>query len=87
MIPNEIFESIGHMCFYQIIVTSPRIMPNSIDLSFTFLSVPVGNDDRYMNYVQDLKISVFETLIRSLAHGKLEIHRQFPKAESLKDCK
>ena len=40
-----------------------------------------------MNYVQDLPISVFETLIRSLAHGKLEIHREFPKTESLKDCK
>lgn len=45
-----------------------------------------GNDERYVNYVQDLKISWFETLIRSLAHGKLEIHRSFPKSESLKDC-
>jgi 2,3-bisphosphoglycerate-dependent phosphoglycerate mutase len=45
-----------------------------------------GNDERYMNYVQDLPISIFESLIRSLAHGKPEIHRQFPKAESLKMC-
>ncbi len=45
-----------------------------------------GNDDRYVNYVADVEISIFESLIRSLAHGKLEIHRQFPKSESLKDC-
>eukprot|EP01038_Epipyxis_sp_PR26KG_P006832 gene6832-9354_t len=45
-----------------------------------------GNDDRYVNYVQDLDISIFETLIRSLAHGKFELHRTFPKSESLKDC-
>jgi len=45
-----------------------------------------GNDNRYVKYVTDVDISIFETLIRSLAHGKLEIHRNFPKAESLKDC-
>jgi 2,3-bisphosphoglycerate-dependent phosphoglycerate mutase len=45
-----------------------------------------GNDDRYVNYVQDIGISVFETMIRSLAHRKFELHRQFPKTESLKDC-
>jgi bisphosphoglycerate-dependent phosphoglycerate mutase len=46
-----------------------------------------GNDIRYVKYVNDVEISLFETLIRSLAHGKLEIHRNFPKCESLKDCK
>jgi hypothetical protein len=46
-----------------------------------------GNDDRYVNYVEDVPISWFETLIRSFSHGQLEIHRQFPKSESLKDCK
>lgn len=45
-----------------------------------------GNDTRYVNYVKDVDISIFESFIRSLAHGKFEIHRQFPKAESLKDC-
>jgi 2,3-bisphosphoglycerate-dependent phosphoglycerate mutase len=45
-----------------------------------------GNDPRYVKYVTDVEISIFETLIRSLAHGKLEIHRSFPKRESLKDC-
>lgn len=45
-----------------------------------------GNDNRYVKYVTDVDISIFETLIRSLAHGKLEIHRSFPKAESLRDC-
>jgi len=33
-----------------------------------------------------MPISWFETVIRSLAHGKLEVHKKFPKAESLKDC-
>jgi 2,3-bisphosphoglycerate-dependent phosphoglycerate mutase len=45
-----------------------------------------GNDTRYVNYVKDVPISWFETLIRSLAHRRVEIHRKFPKAESLKNC-
>jgi len=45
-----------------------------------------GNDDRYVNYVADIKVSYFETIIRSLAHGRLEVHRDFPKTESLQDC-
>jgi hypothetical protein len=45
-----------------------------------------GNDDRYVNYVVDINVSIFESLIRSLADGRFEIHRKFPKSESLKDC-
>ena len=45
-----------------------------------------GNEERYINYVQDVRISVKESLIRSLASGKLEFHKKFPKTESLKDC-
>jgi len=45
-----------------------------------------GNDSRYVDYVQDVPVSIWETLIRSLAHGKFELHRAFPKRESLKDC-
>ena len=45
-----------------------------------------GNDERYVNNVDDIGISVFESVIRSLAHGRLEIHRNFPKTESLSDC-
>jgi 2,3-bisphosphoglycerate-dependent phosphoglycerate mutase len=45
-----------------------------------------GNDERYVNYVTDLRISMFESVIRTLAKGKLQIHRKFPKTESLKDC-
>jgi bisphosphoglycerate-dependent phosphoglycerate mutase len=45
-----------------------------------------GNDSRYVDYVKDIDISFFESIIRSLAHGKLEVHRKFPKAESLKNC-
>ena len=42
---------------------------------------------RYVKHVKDIRISVFESLIRSLSHFKIEIHRKFPKTESLKDCK
>jgi bisphosphoglycerate-dependent phosphoglycerate mutase len=45
-----------------------------------------GNDSRYVNYVKDIPYSLFETVIRSLAEGKLQLHRDFPKCESLKDC-
>jgi len=45
-----------------------------------------GNDDRYVKYCTDINVSPFETVVRSLAHGRLEVHRQFPKSESLKMC-
>jgi hypothetical protein len=43
-----------------------------------------GNDDRYVSNVLDVRYSVFESLIRSIEHGRLELHRKFPKTESLK---
>ena len=45
-----------------------------------------GNDERYVKYVRDVRVSVGETLMRSLAEGRLQVHRAFPKTESLKDC-
>ena len=45
-----------------------------------------GNDERYVSYVKDIRPSFSESIIRSLAHKKLEVHKKFPKAESLKDC-
>jgi len=45
-----------------------------------------GNDDRYVNYIKDIRPSFSESLIRSFAHRKFEIHKKFPKTESLKDC-
>lgn len=59
------------------------IQPPSIS---PFSQAYPGNDQRYVNYVKDIPINFFETITRSLAHGKLELHRDFPKAESLKDC-
>ena len=44
----------------------------------------VGNDDRYVSNVRDVRYSVFESLIRSIEHRRLELHRKFPKTESLK---
>ena len=56
-------------------------------LQYVIFCIDPGNDTRYVNYVKDVPISWFETMIRSLAHGRMELHRKFPKAESLKDCK
>mmetsp|Transcript_11181 Transcript_11181/g.15391 ORF Transcript_11181/g.15391 Transcript_11181/m.15391 type:complete len:622 (+) Transcript_11181:61-1926(+) len=52
----------------------------------SFSSVYPGNDDRYVKNVRDVRFSMFESLIRSISHGKVELHRKFPKTESLKDC-
>uniref|UniRef100_A0A7S0AFH5 phosphoglycerate mutase (2,3-diphosphoglycerate-dependent) n=1 Tax=Minutocellus polymorphus TaxID=265543 RepID=A0A7S0AFH5_9STRA len=45
-----------------------------------------GNDLRRTKYVKDLRISWSESIIRSIESRKLQIHRKFPKSESLKDC-
>ena len=45
-----------------------------------------GNDDRYVKFVRDMPVSYFETCIRSLAECRWQVHRKFPKTESLKDC-
>mmetsp|Transcript_43703 Transcript_43703/g.91190 ORF Transcript_43703/g.91190 Transcript_43703/m.91190 type:complete len:207 (+) Transcript_43703:3-623(+) len=45
-----------------------------------------GNDQRYVLNVKDLRISFRESLVRSLAMGKICIHRKLPRSESLKDC-
>jgi len=52
----------------------------------SFSSAYPGNDSRYVNFEDDIPLSFFETCIRTLAHGKIELHRAFPKTESLKDC-
>jgi bisphosphoglycerate-dependent phosphoglycerate mutase len=36
--------------------------------------------------MKDVRYSVSETLIRSIEAKKLQIHKKFPKSESLKDC-
>lgn len=45
-----------------------------------------GNDPRYVNNIRDVRVSLRETLIRSLERGRLCIHRKLPRSESLKDC-
>lgn len=45
-----------------------------------------GNDRRYTENVVDVRPSFRETLIRSLERGRLSVHRNFPRTESLKDC-
>ena len=49
------------------------------------LSYP-GNDYRRTKYVKDLRISLTETFNRSFEAKKFQVHRKFPKAESLWDC-
>ena len=41
---------------------------------------------RYVKHVKDIRVSLFESVIRSLSHLKVEVHRKFPKTESLRDC-
>ena len=45
-----------------------------------------GNDRRYERYVNDVRVSIRETLIRSIERQQLLIRRKLPKTESLKDC-
>lgn len=45
-----------------------------------------GNDYKRTKYVKDLPISLSETINRSIEARKLQIHRKFPKAESLHNC-
>ena len=45
-----------------------------------------GNDIRRTKYVEDLHISLTETICRSIEDRKFTLHRKFPKSESLKDC-
>jgi len=45
-----------------------------------------GNDRRYVKYLNDVRVSVTESLIRSIEEGRPSLHRKLPKSESLKDC-
>lgn len=59
------------------------VRPPPVD---SFSSLYPGNDNRYSQYVSDLPISKLETVVRSISKRKFEIHRKFPKTESLRDC-
>ena len=45
-----------------------------------------GNDYKRTKYVRDIPISLRETINRSIEARKFQIHRKFPKTESLWDC-
>mmetsp|Transcript_9166 Transcript_9166/g.20239 ORF Transcript_9166/g.20239 Transcript_9166/m.20239 type:complete len:519 (+) Transcript_9166:205-1761(+) len=45
-----------------------------------------GNDYRLEKYIKDMRYSLTETLFRSVQDGRFQMHRKFPKAESLKTC-
>lgn len=45
-----------------------------------------GNDDRYVENIKDIRYSFTLSLLRSISHGRVELHRKFPRTESLKDC-
>ena len=45
-----------------------------------------GNDERYVDNVIDVRVSLRESLIRSLERGRPVLHPKLPKSESLKDC-
>ena len=56
--------------------------PKASSYSFSY----PGNDYRRTKYVKDLRISFTESLCRSIEARELQIHRKFPKSESLKMC-
>jgi hypothetical protein len=79
------------LCSYLGLASLLPIAPSHPSHSILYYSIPTrssspleGNDDRYVTNVQDVRYSVFESLIRSLGSRRLELHRKFPKAESLK---
>jgi len=45
-----------------------------------------GNDDRYLKYLNDARLSFRESMIRTIEKGSIVLAKKFPKAESLKDC-
>ena len=45
-----------------------------------------GNDYKRTKYIKDIPISLSETINRSIEARKFQIHRKFPKTESLWDC-
>lgn len=47
-----------------------------------------GNDERYVKNAAeiDLRYSAFESFLRSISLKKFQLHKKFPKSESLKDC-
>lgn len=44
-----------------------------------------GNDARY-KHLNDIRISISETVMRTFDSGKISIYRKLPKSESLKNC-
>lgn len=45
-----------------------------------------GNDKRYDKYLNDVRYSAGESLIRTIESGRITLKRKLPKSESLKDC-
>jgi len=56
--------------------------PKTSSFSFEY----PGNDYKRTKYVSDIRISFSETLFRSIEAKKFQLHRKFPKSESLKMC-
>jgi len=45
-----------------------------------------GNDYRRAKQVRDLRVSLSESINRSIEAREVQVHRKFPKAESLWNC-
>jgi 2,3-bisphosphoglycerate-dependent phosphoglycerate mutase len=58
-------------------VRPPKVSSFSVDYP--------GNDPRY-KVINDIRISLSETIMRSFDSGKPTLERKLPKSESLKDC-
>ena len=60
-----------------------RTRPPAVD---SFSRNYPGNDLTYRQHARDVRFSARESLVRSLAAGRPQLHRKLPKTESLYDC-
>ena len=60
-----------------------RTRPPAVD---SFSRHYPGNDATYRQHARDVRFSARESLVRSLAAGRPQLHRKLPKTESLHDC-
>jgi len=60
-----------------------KVRPPSVN---SFSPKYPGNDKRYRAHLKDVRISLRESVIRTIEGGRIHVARKLPKSESLKDC-
>ena len=60
--------------------------PSPAVLTLRFICAAAACSARYVNNIDDVRVSLTQTIMRSYDLGRLSIHRKLPRTESLKDC-